>query len=207
MCDDRRACFNKAVLVGKMLSIVLPLQNKSFLHLFIVRQSDVRFYKSLVNLSIIDKESSIGDKKGWSLRMLKIRVIPLNKSQTFQNDHFVTWDRKDTWSYPVNACKNESPRALDSRRLLKIMWTGTYFLHFPAPKSTHNFSGWSFKRASTETASTNTSVSTVWMIIFEWPYRVMSMTCKNILVFASSWLQREMDEEATWFVLVMQVIS
>ena len=64
MCDDRRACFNKAVLVGKMLSIVLPLQNKSFLHLFIVKQSDVRFYKSLVNLSIIDKESSIGDKKG-----------------------------------------------------------------------------------------------------------------------------------------------
>ena len=39
----------------------------------------------------------------------------------------------------MNACKNESPRALDSRRLLKIMWTGTYFLHFPAPKSTHNF--------------------------------------------------------------------
>ena len=47
-----------------MLSIVLPLQNKSFLHLFVVRQSDVRFYKSLVNLSIIGKESSIGDKVG-----------------------------------------------------------------------------------------------------------------------------------------------
>ena len=60
MSDGRRTCFNKAVLVGKMLSIVLPLQNKSFLHLFVVRQSDVRFYKSLVNLSIIGKESSIG---------------------------------------------------------------------------------------------------------------------------------------------------
>ena len=48
--DDQRTCLNKVVLVGVMLLIVLPLQNKSFLNSFAVRQFDVRFYKNTVNL-------------------------------------------------------------------------------------------------------------------------------------------------------------
>ena len=59
MYNNRRTCFNKAVLVDGMLLIILPLQNKHFLHSFVVsqfdirlykRQLDVRLYKSPVNL-------------------------------------------------------------------------------------------------------------------------------------------------------------
>ena len=99
-----------------------------------------------------------------------------------------------------------SPRIIDSPRLLKIRWTGASFLCFPAPKSTHNSSKWLFKRANTETVSTNTSVSTLRMIILEWSFRDLSLTCKNTLVSASWWLQGEMKEEAIWFVLVMKIV-
>ena len=59
MYDVRKKCFNKAALVGRVLSVVLPLQNKSFLQIFVVRQFDVRLYKITVNLSIIGNESRI----------------------------------------------------------------------------------------------------------------------------------------------------
>ena len=59
MCDVRKKCFNKAALVGGVLLVVLPLQNKSFLQILVVRQFDVRLYKITVNLSIIGNESRI----------------------------------------------------------------------------------------------------------------------------------------------------
>ena len=179
---------------------------ESFLHSFVAGQFDVRLYKSTVNLSIIGDESSIKDKVAWSPRLLKIGAISSNKSQTFHADPFVTLGRKGTWSHPVNAWKNESPRALDSPRLLKMTWTGAYLLCFPTPKSTQNSSNWSFKDANTETASTNTSVSTLRIIIFEWLYRDI-LTYKNTLRSAPSWPQVEMKGKAIWFVLVMQVVS
>ena len=135
-------------------------------------------------------------KVGWSDRLVKIGVTSSNKSQTFKADPLVTWDGKDTWLHPVNVWKNESLHGLNSPRLLKMTWPGTYFLCFPTPKSTHNSSYWSFKHANTETASTNTSVPTVWMTIFEWPCRNISLTCKNTLVSVSSCLQGDMKEEA-----------
>ena len=52
MYNNRRTCFNKAVLVDRMLLIILPLQNKHFLHSFVVRQFDIRLYKRQLDVRL-----------------------------------------------------------------------------------------------------------------------------------------------------------
>lgn len=51
MYAERKACFINAALVGGMLSIDLPLQNRSRLHALVVIEFDVRSYKMTANLS------------------------------------------------------------------------------------------------------------------------------------------------------------
>ena len=51
MYAERKPCFINAALVGGMLSIDLPLQNRSHLHALLVIEFDVRSYKMTVNLS------------------------------------------------------------------------------------------------------------------------------------------------------------
>ena len=48
---ERKACFINAALVGGMLSVDLPLQNRSRLHALVVTEYDARSYKMTVNLS------------------------------------------------------------------------------------------------------------------------------------------------------------
>ena len=52
MYNNRRTCFNKAVFVDGMLLIILPLQNKHFLHSFAVRQFDIRLYKRQLDVRL-----------------------------------------------------------------------------------------------------------------------------------------------------------
>ena len=59
-----RACFINAALVGGMLSIHLPLQNRSRLHTLVVTEFDVRSYKMVVNLSNVGIAALTSSKLG-----------------------------------------------------------------------------------------------------------------------------------------------
>ena len=64
-----------------------------------------------------------------------------------------------------------------------------------------------FNVANTEIAITRTSVSTVRTVILLWPCSDISLTCRNTLVSAYSWLQGEMNEDVIYLLLVMQFVA
>ena len=76
MYNNRRTCFNKAVLVDGMLLIILPLQNKHFLHSFVVRQFDIRLYKRQLDVPLYKRQLDVRLYK----RQLDVRLYksPVN---------------------------------------------------------------------------------------------------------------------------------
>ena len=64
MYAEPKACFINAALVGGMLSINLPLQNRSRLHALVVTEVDIQLYKMTVNLSNIGIAALTSSKLG-----------------------------------------------------------------------------------------------------------------------------------------------
>ena len=82
MYNNRRTCFNKAVLVDGMLLIILPLQNKYFLHSFVVRQFNIRLYKRQFDIRLYKRQFDIRlYKRQLDVRLYKRQLdVPLYKS-------------------------------------------------------------------------------------------------------------------------------
>ena len=133
--------------------------------------------------------------------------IVLKRHHIFQAVCLGRCDRNDTWSQSVKAWKKWQTTSFQFTYALKGFVNGDKFSVLSSTEINPQFFNTIFYFSYTDKASTSTSVSTVQITIFLWPCLAISFTCKNTLVFASSWLYGLTLDRSKPPLLLMQMSS